>query len=98
MTRYRVPISCELLEHMQSPGSPKVRNWRVVSVDGPWPRDPGMMICTAEDSTAPRILEGKLVEPTVREVAPGDLVVVSLTEIPYPGPLPAPSGEDKSVL
>lgn len=92
MTTYRVPISTELLAHMQSPDAPKVRGWRVVSADGPWPRDHQMIICTVEDDNAPRMLEGKLVDPTVREVAPGQLVIINLAEIPYPGPLPAPSG------
>lgn len=64
MTRYRVPVADPLLagrDYWQP-----AEGFRLVSVDGPWLAQPGVMICTFEDDNAPPELEGQLVEPVLR--------------------------------
>lgn len=89
MTHYRVAVSRELLP---AADWSRLLGVRLVSVDGPWPRDPQVWICTLEDDHAPARFEGRLVDLDVKETEDGMLAIAGITEIPYPGPLPAPSG------
>ena len=63
MTRYRVPVSVELLTERDS-WNP-AEGFRLISVDAKWAGHPGVAICTFEDDNAPAELEGKLVEPVL---------------------------------
>jgi hypothetical protein len=73
MTRYRVPVSGELLA--MRPWVPSDR-FRLVSVDEPWPGHPGVTLCTFDDDDAPASMAGKLVIPTLRRTASWGVVVV----------------------
>jgi hypothetical protein len=59
-----------------------VRGFRLVSVDGPWPGNPGVTLCTFEDDEAPEGLAGLIVIPVFSrtETPDGPLVTVMSRE------------------
>lgn len=65
MTRYRVPVADPLL--LERDFWRPAEGFRLVSVDGPWLAHPDVTICTFDDDGAPAELEGKLVEPVLRD-------------------------------
>lgn len=75
MTRYRVPVTGQLLAERDT-WQPVIR-FRLVSADGPWLSHPDITICTFEDDDAPPELEGKLVEPVLRRHDDGRIIVLS---------------------
>jgi hypothetical protein len=78
-TRYRVLVADPLLTERDY--WREVEGFRLISVDGPWLRDPGVTICTFEDGGAPADLEGKLVEPVLRQHDNGSVTIMSRTVI-----------------
>jgi hypothetical protein len=81
VTRYRVPVSSQLLAERD--WWQHVAGFRLVSVDGPWPGHPDVTICTFEDDTAPAGLEGRLVEPVfTRDRAAGTITITERREVP----------------
>lgn len=65
MTIYQVPVSQELLD-VAGDWQP-VSGLRLVSQDGPWAGNPGMVLCMFEDDDAPPELAGKIVDLTLKK-------------------------------
>lgn len=81
--RYQVPVSAELLAGFLVPAATAVKGLRFIRSDGPWAKDPRVVLCTFEDDGAGEELAGQLVDLTLArtDTPDGPLITVSGREI-----------------